>query len=1026
MFLSDLSIKRPILVAMAILVFVVFGVLAYFSLPLNLMPDVSLPYIVIQTVYPGAGPSEVETQVTKRIEDAIATVSLVDFTQSYSMDNVSIIMVAFKMQKDIDIANQEVKDKVDTILRDLPADTERPIVMKLDINAQPFMDVILSGNLDGRALYELAETKLKDRFGQIDGVGEVSLTGGNKRQIEVRLKDDVVFENRISLSQLMQILAAQNLDMPAGNFQRGSQEYSLRLQGQFDSVEKIADAKIPTAFGAKRLGDIAEVIDGQEEVRSRSIYYDVQADNIQENIVRISLTNAPDGNVVSISEEVMNELPVMREELPTGVNLDVVRDDSDFIKGTVNDTFSNILLGILLTGLVLLLFLHDFRSTIIVALSMPVSIISTFMFLQIFGFSFNLLTLIGISTSVGILVTNSVVVIENIFRHKDMGNDRRTAASLGTSEIAIAVLASTLTNIVVFLPIATMGSLTGVFFREFALTVAIATVFSLITAFTVTPMLASRILPEVRRKNRFGVSFDRGFAKFSGLYKRFLTTVLASKKHSRNIIFAAIGILILSFTLLPVVGLEFMPNMDTGEMSMGIELPQGYNLEQTAQVYDEIHARLGKHKEIQHVITNLGTSGFVDSGTNIGSSSIKLVEKSQRSVNARQLAGELSQVLADIPNAKIKVSAEGASIGGASGGIEFYLQGQDNQRLEQIKDEILLLIEDTPGIMNLDTSTRAGRPELTIIPKRDEMAAVGATVYDLAIALRASVEGMVSTQYTEGDNKYDIKISLADEAVDSPDKLRNLSVVIYGQPYLLSQLAEIDFGEGANRITHRDRSKTIVFTADVAEGSTLGEVVASINERLEDYELPPGYKIIWGGMADMLSETVTAMLQTFLLAILLTYMLLSAILESFIQPIFIMATVPLALIGVILALLISGQNLNIVSMMSIIVLVGIVVNNAILLLDYANSRRKKGVSPHDALLEAGEAKLKPIIMSTLSIIIGMLPMAMGLGSSGKEMRMPMGIVIIGGLIVSTFLTLVIIPAFYYLTSRQTSARMDTE
>ncbi|MBW6514273.1 MAG: efflux RND transporter permease subunit [Candidatus Syntrophosphaera sp.] len=1025
MFLSDLSIRRPILVAMAILVFVVFGILAYFSLPLNLMPDISLPYIVIQTIYPGAGPSEVETQVTKRIEDSIATVSLVDFTQSYSMDNASIILVAFKMQKDIDIANQEIKDKVDGIIRELPANTEKPIVMKLDINARPFMDVILSGNMDGRALYELADTKLRDRFGQIEGVGQVSITGGNKRQIEVRLKDSVVFENRISLAQLMQILAAQNLDMPAGNFQKGSQEYSVHLRGQFENVEKIADAKIPTAFGAKRLGDIAAVIDGQEEVRSRSIYYEVASGQIEENIVLISLTNAPDGNVVSISEEVMNELPVMREELPAGVNLDVVKDNSDFINGTVTDTFSNILLGILLTGILLLIFLHDFRSTIIVALSMPVSIISTFMFMQIFGFSFNMMTLIGITTSVGILVTNSIVVIENIFRHKDMGNDGRTAASLGTSEIAISIVASTLTNIVVFLPIATMGSLVGVFFREYALTVAIATVFSLIMAFTLTPMLASRILPEKRRKNRFGVSFDRGFAKFAGLYQRFLTTVLASKKHSRNIIFGVIGVLILSFALLPVIGLEFMPNLDMGEMSLSIELPQGYNLEQTAQVYDEIHTRLGKHKEIQHMITTLGSSGFVDSGTNIGSSSIKLVDKSQRKVNARQLAGQFSQELADIPNAKIKVSAESAEIGGATGGIEFYLQGQDNQRLEQIKNEILQLIDDTPGIMNLDTSTRAGRPELTIIPKRDEMAAVGATVYDLALALRASVEGMVSTQYTEGDNKYDIKISLEDDAVDSPDKLRNLSVVIFGQPYLLSQLAEIDFGEGANRITHRDRSKTIIFTADVAEGSSLGDVVASINERIGDLELPSGYKIVWGGMADMLSETIKAMLQAFILAMLLTYMLLSAILESLVQPIFIMGTIPMALIGVILALLISGQSLNIVSMMSIIVLVGIVVNNAILLLDYANQRRKRGISPHDALLEAGEAKLKPIIISTLSIVIGMLPMALGLGSSGKEMRMPMGIVIIGGLIVSTFLTLVIIPAFYYLTSKQVPAKGDS-
>lgn len=461
MILSDLSVKRPVLISMVVLVFVVFGVLAWFALPLNLMPEVNLPFIVIQTVYPGAGPSTVETQVTKKIEDALATVSLVDYTQSYSLDNASIIMVAFKMKKNVDIANQEVKDKIDAIQRDLPDAIEKPIVMKLNMNAVPFMDIILSGNMDGRELYELADTKLKDRFGQIAGVGEVSITGGAKRQIEVTLKDRIVHENRISMPQLLQILAAQNIDMPAGNFKRGSQEYSVRLKGQYTSLDKIADADIPTAYGMKKLRDLAEITDGAEEVRSRAIYHNVEAKSIHDNIVRISLTNAPDGNVVNIAKEVRQMMDEIKADLPAGASLDIVRDDSDFIRGTVDDTFSNILLGILFTALVLLIFLHDWRSILIVGLSMPISIIATFMFMQIAGYSFNLLTLIGISCSVGVLVSNSVVVIENIFRYKELGKNRRDAAMQGTSEIALAVMASTLTNIVVFIPIASMTTLVG-------------------------------------------------------------------------------------------------------------------------------------------------------------------------------------------------------------------------------------------------------------------------------------------------------------------------------------------------------------------------------------------------------------------------------------------------------------------------------------------------------------------------------------------------------------------------------------
>ncbi len=1020
MFLSDLSVNRPVLIVMAVLVFVVFGALAYFALPLNLMPEVNLPFIVIQTVYPGAGPTEVETQVTKKIEDAIATVSLVDYTQSYSLENASIVMVAFKMKKNVDIANQEIKDKVDAIIRELPDAIEKPVVMKMNMNAVPFMDIILSGNMDARELFELADTKLKDRFGQVAGVGEVAVTGGAKRQIDVTLKDQVVYENRISLAQLLQILAAQNLDMPAGNFKRGSQEYSVRLKGQFSSLDKIADADIPTAFGMKKLRDLAEISDSAEEVRSRAFFHNVATQTIQDNVVRISLTNASDGNVVNIAREVGQLVEEIRPDLPAGTTLNTVRNASEFIRGTVNDTFSNILLGILLTGLVLLLFLHDWRSTVIVALSMPISIVSTFMFMQLAGYSFNLLSLIGISCSVGVLVSNSVVVIENIFRHKDMGHNRREAARRGTSEIALAVMASTLTNIVVFLPLATMSSLVGQFFREFALTVTFATIFSLITAFTVTPLLASRLLSEQTKTNRFGLRFDRLFGKFAAWYKRFLGRVLSSKKRSRAIILATVAVLILSLALIPVIGLEFIPEMDQGEMSLSVELPQGYNLDQTAATLATIHQRLGKHKEISHVITNLGSSGYVDVGTHLASSSIKLVEAKRRKLNSKQLADRITRELADIPNARIKVTAISSGFGEDTG-LEFYLQGQDNARLEQIKNQIISHIKDTPGLTNLDTSTRGSRSELTVTPKRAEMAAVGATVYDLALALRAAVEGMVSTQYHEGDNQYDIKLSLEDAAVDSPDKIGNLNVVVNYQPYLLSQLADVSFGEGANRITHRDRSKTVVFSGDIAAGATMGDVIADVNKNLGDLELPRGYKIVWGGSAEMLADTVGDMIKTLILAVLLTYMLLAAMLESFVQPLFILATVPLAVIGVILALLITGQTFNLVSLMSIIMLVGIVVNNAILLLDYANLRRKLGIEPHDALLEAGEAKLKPIIMSTLAISIGMLPMALGIGPAGREIRMPMGIVVIGGLLVSAFLTLVIIPALYYLTTKPNSS-----
>ncbi len=1027
MFLTDLSINRPVLVTMAIMVFVVFGVLAYFNLPLNLMPDVKLPYVVVQTVYSGAGPREIESQITDPVEEAIATVSQIDFIQSYSMENVSIVLVAFKLGKNIDIANQDVKDKVDAIIRDLPDGTDRPIVMKMDITAFPIMDLVLSGNLDSKDLYELADGQLKDRLAQIPGVARVTLNGGAKRQIDVRLTDKVVYENKISLSQLSGILAAANLDMPAGNFNKGTQEYSVRLKGEFQDVGELKNTDIPTAFGVKKLSQLASVSDTTEEVRSKAIYFNVPEKIKDDNIVRLSITNASDGNVVAIAEEVTKQIPLLNKELPKGVKLEIIRDDSEFTKDTINSTLENILLGILLTGLILFIFLHDLRSTLIVAISMPYCIISTFIFMQMFGFTFNIMTMMGLSTTVGILVSNSVVVLENIFRHRDMGNTRKQAAQTGTNEIGTAILASTLTNIVVFLPIATMTSMVGRFFNEFAITVTIATLFSLLTAFTITPMLASRIIPKEKRTSKWGLAFDRAFDKFGDYYAKFLSYALRSKKTSVSILLFTLLALLITVGLSFVVGMELMPNVDQSNLSITVEMPQGTNLVQTAKTMDNIQNRVAKHKEVVHILTNLGSSGFIDTGTNLASSDVKLIDRSQRKYNANQLVDILTKELADIPNANIKVSGSSMVMGGGGrSAFEFMLEGQDDARLEELKDEVTRAIQNIPGLINLDTSSRFGRSELTLYPKRDQLAAAGATVYDLALALRANVEGVVSTEYREGGNQYDIKLSLEDESVDSPDKIKNLSVVVMGKSYLVSQLADVSFDAGINRVTHYDRYKTIIFSGDLASGYTLGNITSQIEERLGKIKFPSGYRYKWSGNAEMLKETTTDMLRTFILAVILTYMLLAAILESFAQPILILATVPLALIGVILSLLIAGQSLNIISMMSIIMLVGIVVNNAILIMDYVNIKRREGCSVHDALMEAGKVKLKPIIMSTIAIIAGMLPMAIGVGSTGAEMTRPMGIVSIGGLVVSTFLTLIIIPAFYFITTKNIHAKKESQ
>lgn len=979
MFLSEISIKRPIMVSMGLLVFLIFGILSFFSLNLNLMPDIELGYVTIETVYPGAGPKEIETQITKKIEDAVATISKIDVMNSYSMENASIIIIGFELGKDPDIAIQEVKDKINAILNELPDDAEIPVVEKFDITAFPIMDIILTGKIPTTELYEIADTKLKDRFSQVEDVARVDIVGGEKREIRVELDNRVVFQNAISLQQVSQILAAHNLELPGGNFQKQTQEYSVRLKGEFDAVKTIEEVEIPTAFGKKKLGQIANVKDTGADVRERTVYFDNIKKIRDDNVILLSIVKTADGNTVNLAQGVRKELPSIEKELPAGCQLSLINDDSQFIESSVQDTLGNIILGIIFTGVVLFFFLHDLRSTIIVALAMPMSILSSFLLLQISGFTLNIMTLMGLSTAVGILVTNSVVVLENIFRYKQMGRDRKDAAEKGTAEIAVAVIASTLTNIVVFLPIAFMASLVGQFFKEFALTVTYATIFSLIVSLTLTPMLASLLLPEKKIKRRLiGEKLDSAFQAIERLYQRFLELILANKLRSSLVVILTIIIFIFSLPIGGKVGFEFFPMLDEGNISIEVELPEGYRLEETAELVRTIEERIKKYSEVKHLVATLGKLSGIDAGTNMAMIDIKLVDAEDRELSSNEVANDFIQEVSDIPNAKIRVAAL-SSVGGSGSPIEFSLLGQDVGQMERYKNEIINKIKNIKGLINLTTSSRSGKPEITLTPDRKKVSDAGLTVADLALALRNAMEGVVTTQFREAGNEYDIRVTLNDESVDSPEEVGNITIVSPSGIYRLSQFADIQFTEGYSNILHKDKYKSIEFTASMAVGYPLGDVVAKIRQNLNDFQLPEGYKIDWGGSAELMEETSQDMLRTFIIAFLLVYMLLAAILENLTQPLIILATVPLAFIGVFLALYFTGQTMNTISMMAIVMLLGIVVNNAILMLDYANILRRQGKDMRSALIEACPTKLKPIIMATIAIILGMLPLALEIG-----------------------------------------------
>lgn len=1017
MFLSKLSINRPVMITVILAVFVVFGTMAYFGLSLNLMPEADIPYVTIQTIYPGAGPSEVETLITKKLEDAVSTVSKIDYVQSYSMDNVSVVLIAFELGKDIDIAVSEVKQKIDAITSQLPSDSELPSVDKVDMTAFPIMEIILTGNLDGRQLYEIADKQLKDRFSQIEGVASVNLTGGQQREIHVTLDDRVVHQNMISLPQLAQILAAHNMNMPGGQFQQQDQEYSVRMEGELHSIDDLKNLDVPTAFGVKKLRQIANVEDSGEEIRKRSIFFNNLEQMRKENVVQLSIVKTSDGNPVSVADAVWKEVKAMQKSLPAGTELTVVSDDSDFIRSSVSDTLSNVFLGIIFTGLVLLFFLHDLRSTLIVAIAMPVSIIATFMVMQWAGFSLNILSLMGLSTSVGILVTNSVVVLENIFRHKEMGHSRRVAADIGTAEITVAVMASTLTNIVVFVPLAMMNTMIGQFLREFALTVTFATIFSLIISFTLTPMLASLLIPEKQRKNKIGEAAERMFHRWESNYRKALASVLKTKGRAVLVTLLAFVLFILSMMIFgSKLGFELFPSSDEGKISINYELPEGYTLDETAEMYRKIEQIVIAHPEVEQILVNLGSQGRIDEGVNIASMTITLVDVEERAITTQEMVSTLIEELSVLSNARIKVAPQ-QSMGGGDAPVEFFLQGSDMETLTQLTNELLDSAKSVDGLINFDSNLKAGKPEITLVPYRDKLAASGLTIYDLALAMRTSVAGLTATAYKEGGEEYDIVVSLNDEDVDTPEEIKNIPVVGPGGAYRLSQLAEVQFTSGATQIVHRDKVKAAQFTGDIAAGAVLGNVVKELQKIQDTMELPDGYSFNWGGTSEMMQENNREMGKAFMIAILLTYMLLAAILESFAKPLLILMTMPLALIGVVLILYLTSMNLGMMVMMGVIMLLGIVVNAAILIMDYTQQLREKGMSTREALLEASPTKLKPILMSGVAIIFGMLPMALGIGASGAEMRQPLGVVSIGGIIVSTFMTLYVIPAMYLIFTK---------
>jgi len=1026
--LVSLAIKRPIMTIMLILAFVILGAVSYLGLPMRNMPDFDVPFITVTTVYPGASPEEIETNVVKKIEDEVSTISGLDKMTSVVLENFTYTILEFKSSKDVNVANQEVKDKISLIKESLPSDAKEPIVQKADFANGGVVFLSLTTPMDSKDAYEYVDKIIAPKLARIQGVSQVNITGGVEREIKIKLRKSDLNKFMLSPLQIVAAIKKSNVSLPSGSIKPSNYDFSVKVDGEFKNLNDIKNIDIPTMFGLKKLKDVANVIDDVKKIETFAKFRPVRINgkkvknSSSENSINLEIKKQSDANTVDIARDIISEVAKINSSLPTGTHLNIASDESKFIKNSINDTISSIVLGIVLTGLILLLFMHSLKNTFIIAVTMPVTLISSFLVVKAMGFSINMMTLMALSVSVGTLVSNSVVILENINNLLSKGHSVVKSAEKGTTEMVDAVIAATLTNVVVFLPIAMMSGIIGKVFLEFGVTVTVIMFFAIFIAFSLTPMMASKMLKEKttkdstheeheKQKRTFGYKFDVAFDAVASFYAKTLGIVLNSKFLSVTIPLIAIITLFLTMKFIaPNLGSEFTPIVDEGIIDIEVELPNYYNIKTTAKKFKTIEQKIADLPYVENISVSIGAIKN-NKSPNIGIIRVLLNSAKHRSLSSNDIVMMANEKLADIPDAIIKVASK-SKMGGEMGEpIQFEILGDNFKDAQFVTNKIYKILKKQKGAINVDTDIRIGKPEIKIIPNKDKLSFYGLDVYTLALTVRSNIEGIEVSKYKDNGYEYDIKLLMDKNNINDPEKIKNIKILTKKGEVNLSSLAKIEYTNSPSKITRKNKTRMQKVSAYVS-GVTTGEVIAkTLKEFHKTVKIPNGITVKQGGMADMQKKSFGELGKSLIIALLLTYMLIAGLLESFLQAAIIMFTFPLAMIGVIWGLYLTDSSLSIISFMAIIMLLGIVVNNAILILDHTNSLMKKGLDPKKAIIKSGQLKLKAITMSTIAIMLGMLPLALGMGEGG-EFRSSMGIVSIGGLIASTILTLFIVPAIF--------------
>jgi len=1009
MWLSDLSIKRPVFITMVILAMVVIGGISYSRIAVDLLPDIDLPVVAVQTVYPGASPGVVESEVSRPLEEGLGSLSGVDSVRSSSSEGMSLVIVRYKLEYPAARAVEDVRERVFASRGVLPQDILDPVILRFDPSMMPivsFAVVEKDGSLSLAQLRSLVEDEIKPRVERLDGVAGAEVTGGLEREIQVQLSFDRLRAQGLSPQQVVGAIKAENMNIPAGRLTEADREYTLRTPGEFQSMDDIAKVVVANRGGVSvRVGDVASIVDGFKDVRS------YQRLDGRDNIF-VSVSKQSGANTVKVADEVHRGIDLILSDYP---NLDIVvaLDQSDFVKRATQDSLWDIALAALLASLVVFLFFRDIRNTIITVIGLPVILVATFWGISLFGFTLNMITLLALSLCIGLLIDDAIVVRENIFRHMQEGEDPKTASSRATGEIALAVLAMTLCIVSVFLPVAFATGIAGIMFRDFGITVAVAVLISLFEAFTLAPMLSAHFSRRAETGRKATTRRSRLSDRMEGAYEslnRSYRVVLAWALSHRAVTLVVAGALfLLSLGVLPIVGQSFTPDMNTGTFEMGLKLPSGTVLEQADQKVREVEGKLLRLPEVEHVFTTVGTSA----GPEESSFFVTLKETGHVKELQQRLRNDFGTL------GVLSFSVSGIEMAGGSTGassiigrpIQVSLHGDSLDDLEEASRQVMEAIASVPGLVDLDRSLQLGKPELRIEVDRKRAADHGLSIAQIGSSVRTLVNGEVASRFHQGDTDTDIRVRLREEDRQRYEDILSLTILSpRGTTVPLRDVASISPATGPTVIEREDRQRHVAVGADYL-GRTQSEVVDDVKARVEALNLPPGVSAEFSGMTQLTSEAFSTLYLALALAMIFMYMVLASQFSSFLQPFIIMIALPLAVIGAFLALLVTGNSLDITAMIGIILLMGIVTKNSILVVDSANVQQQRGLGLREAILTAGSIRLRPVLMTTLALLFGMLPVAVGLGAGG-EWRSPMAITVIGGLITSTLLTLVVVPVAY--------------